>query len=248
MRPGRWLAGLPAGWPDTIATAHDRGRLRHRRGEWRGRSCRRAGRGSNDSTIEDAYATGAVTGGAGGWVGGLVGDNDGGTIEDAYATGTVTGGQTAMWRVGRDRHDVGGMVGGQRRVGTIEDAYATGAVTGGEDSDVGGLIGSTPATRIRTIISAPRVRARRPASAIGQGRGVTGLSTAQLEAALAGFSSDRTWSDVGGQTTPVFVGISASNRSMSAPRRHTLDTDPRRCPSCRRSTTISPANYVLAVI
>ena len=83
--------------------------------------------GSNDGTIENAYATGAVTGGSG-YVGGLVGANNG-TIEDAYATGTVSGSDG----------DVGGLVGANGDM--IENAYATGTVTGGDVADVGGLVG-----------------------------------------------------------------------------------------------------------
>ena len=87
--------------------------------------------GVNAGTIEDAYATGAVSGGISSYVGGLVGNNDRGTIEGAYATGAVTGGSGSAG---------GGLV-GYNHNGTIEDAYATGAVTGGSGSAGGGLVG-----------------------------------------------------------------------------------------------------------
>ena len=60
-----------------------------------------------------------------GWVGGLVGVNDG-TVTGSYATGSVEG-----------EYPVGGLVG--RNSGTVEDSYATGCVTG--DQRVGGLVG-----------------------------------------------------------------------------------------------------------
>ena len=88
--------------------------------------------GENSGTIEDAYATGAVAGVGSGDVGGLVGYNDDGTIEDAYATGAVSDGETG---------EVGGLV-GNSYYGTIKDAYATGAVSDGEGSSmIGGLVG-----------------------------------------------------------------------------------------------------------
>ena len=175
--------------------------------------------GYNDGTIEDAYATGAVTGGDSA-VGGLVGDSwgtiqnayatgavtgsgevggltgvNGGTIEDAYATGAATGGTGTY---------VGGLVGAN--AGTIEDTYATSAVAGGAGSSLGGLVGTeannggtytddyfdTTSSGITTGVGAGNVA------------GVTGLSTTQLEGSLAGFSST-VWSNVGGQTTPYLL-------------------------------------------
>jgi filamentous hemagglutinin family protein len=81
--------------------------------------------GSNDynSTIINAFATGAVSGA--GSVGGLAGYNYG-TISNSYATSIVTGGSSA-----------GGLAG--YNYGTITNAYATGAVSG--SSSVGGLVG-----------------------------------------------------------------------------------------------------------
>ena len=79
----------------------------------------------NSSSITNAYATGAVSGGS--IVGGLVGWQDG-SIVDAYATGAVSG-----------NSHVGGLIGVQYN-GSITNAYATGAVSG--VSNAGGLVGT----------------------------------------------------------------------------------------------------------
>jgi filamentous hemagglutinin family protein len=86
--------------------------------------------GFDVGTIGASYATGAVSGGSGGHVGGLVGQNMyAGTITDSYAAGTVSGGSHS---------DVGGLAG----YGTnITNSFATGTVRGGSYSDVGGLVG-----------------------------------------------------------------------------------------------------------
>ena len=82
--------------------------------------------GTNSGTIENVYATGAVSG-DGSEVGGLVGRSESGSITNAYATGAVSGNDY-----------VGGLI-GRNNKGPIENAYATGAVSG--HSFVGGLMG-----------------------------------------------------------------------------------------------------------
>ena len=84
--------------------------------------------GSNNGTITNSYATGAVSGDND--IGGLVGSNNS-TITNSYATGTVSG-----------DNDIGGLVGSNN--GTITNSYATGAVSG--DDDIGGLVGSNNGT------------------------------------------------------------------------------------------------------
>ena len=186
--------------------------------------------------IENAYATGAVTGGDVADAGGLVGTN-GDMIENAYATGAVTGGGDAI---------VGGLAGSNG--GTIEEAYATGAVTrrrrcrragrvqhlrrhdrgrlchrrrdGGHGGLQAGWSGPAAAALTRTIISIPRVRARRPAWR--NIAGVTGLSTTQLEGALAGFSST-VWGNVGGQTTPYLLNNIGQQSVYVGAETYTLD-------------------------
>ncbi|MDG2535297.1 MBG domain-containing protein, partial [Sphingomonas sp. HITSZ_GF] len=171
---------------------------------------------ANGATITRSYATGNVTGtnaNAGyGYIGGLVGGNgfsgDGGTISQSYATGTVTGAAGP----------VGGFVG--HNDGTITDSYATGAVTGtGSAGNIGGFVGVNYINgTIHSAFSTGRVvGASRggfagynngAAGSIinaywdtqttglalgvsgGQAAGITGRTTAQLQAALpTGFSS-----------------------------------------------------------
>lgn len=94
--------------------------------------------GYNSGTITNAYATGNVfLGGRSTYAGGLVGQNDGGTIVQSHATGTVTA-----------NSHVGGLV-GYVSGGTISGSWANGAVSGFNGVDisvqsggsVGGLIG-----------------------------------------------------------------------------------------------------------
>jgi filamentous hemagglutinin family protein len=87
--------------------------------------------GTNEGTIAQSYAIGAVTGGGtwngGGDSGGLAGSNNGGTIVQSYAAGIVRGS-------GLD--SVGGLTGFNS--GTISNSYSTGSVNG--DFWVGGLV------------------------------------------------------------------------------------------------------------
>jgi hypothetical protein len=83
--------------------------------------------GDNEGTISNSYSSGSVTG-ISQSVGGLVGDNRGGTVSNSYSTGSVTG---DYW--------VGGLV-GQNEYGTVSNSYSTGSVTGG--GKVGGLVGT----------------------------------------------------------------------------------------------------------
>jgi filamentous hemagglutinin family protein len=80
-----------------------------------------------NAPITDSYATGTVSGSS--YVGGFVGNNDGGVISNSYATGGVSGGGL----------DSGGLVG--LNDGTISNSYATGRVAGAGNG-VGGLVGS----------------------------------------------------------------------------------------------------------
>lgn len=82
--------------------------------------------GVNEGTVASASMTGAVSS-SGGSAGGLVGWNDG-TVRDSYATGSVSG----------SGNSVGGLV-GQNEEGTVQSSYATGNVTGNDF--VGGLLG-----------------------------------------------------------------------------------------------------------
>jgi hypothetical protein len=80
--------------------------------------------GRNDGTVANCYSTGAVSGRD---VGGLVGVNWGGTMTQCYSTGTVNGGSA------------GGLVGGNG--GNVIQCYSTGVVTGtSEYGSAGGLV------------------------------------------------------------------------------------------------------------
>ncbi len=93
------------------------------------------GEAREDCSIIRCYATGNVAGD--GDVGGLVGDlSHGSSITDSYATGTVDG--TGSWRVGSLVGRAGSST-GVGEVSAIRGSFATGAVTG--LNDVGGLVG-----------------------------------------------------------------------------------------------------------
>ncbi len=85
-----------------------------------------------DSTINNSYATGTMTGYS---VGGLVGETVVSTINNSYATGVVTGDNNA-----------GGLVGFHSTSSTIGNSYATGAVSG--NAYVGSLIGKAYSSTI----------------------------------------------------------------------------------------------------
>ena len=84
-------------------------------------------------TIQNAYATSAVTGDpTGNFTGGLVGNNNG-SIDNSHATGPVSGGNAT-----------GGLAGINDTGGVISSSYATGDVTA--TSRVGGLVGTSSGT------------------------------------------------------------------------------------------------------
>jgi filamentous hemagglutinin family protein len=161
---------------------------------------------TSTSRIADAYATGAVTGGAGSFVGGFAGANDAGTITDAYATGTVTGGSGAS---------VGGFSGelSSFGTGTITDAYATGAVSGGAGASVGGLVGTNSGG---TIIDAYWDTGTTGQSSSAGG---VGMTTAQLQAALPAFQNPGSWGIVAGKSYPYlcfqFAGCTVTPQVVS---------------------------------
>ena len=86
--------------------------------------------GDNDGgTVSNSYSTGNVTGES--HIGGLVGENDGGTVSNSYSTGSVTGERL-----------IGGLVGDNgkyRHESTVSNSYSTSSVSGNEN--VGGLVG-----------------------------------------------------------------------------------------------------------
>jgi filamentous hemagglutinin family protein len=125
--------------------------------------------GVNSGTIMNSHASGIVTGGLGGYVGGLVGENvAGGTVTGSYATGQVEGRQ--------DFH-VGGLVGSNK--GAIIESYATGDVTG--NTAQGGLVGVNYPTGTIT---------RSYATGSVTGTGITQFPTAGSVGGLVGQAGD----------------------------------------------------------
>ncbi len=87
--------------------------------------------GDSNGSVSNSYAMGAVMGGGGDNVGGLIGYADGsGSVSNSYAMGAVMGGKS----------DVGGLIGELGGSGSVSNSSAMGAVEGTGNS-VGGLIG-----------------------------------------------------------------------------------------------------------
>ena len=160
--------------------------------------------GVNRLLISGSYATGSVSGGSG--VGGLAGFNGPvGTIIASYATGTVTGdegvgglvgmntsGITASYATGQvsGNENVGGLVGRNTDEAGITASYATGRISGGDH--LGGLIGLNDANVAGAVWDTET-------SGIGNGvgrgdaAGVTGQTTAELQAAAGYAGVYRDW-------------------------------------------------------
>jgi hypothetical protein len=141
------------------------------------------GLAAGDTQIDNAYATGKVSGSAD--VGGLVGQNAT-LITNSYATGAVDG-----------ESQVGGLVGGITADGTVSYSFASGAVTG--PATTGGLIGEYGDSVVTDGYWDTQTTGQ-STSAGGQG-----LTTKQLEQALpAGFSS-AVWGFVKGKSMPYLL-------------------------------------------
>jgi len=129
--------------------------------------------GTNDGTITQSYATGAVSGGDN-HSGGLVGINDTGSIFLSYATGPVSGSGV-----------LGGLV-GSNYSGTISESYATGLITNTCvmcSAWLGGLVGYTYSGTVTS--SYWDIDTSGQAGSVGG----TGLTTAQFMSS----SSFSTW-------------------------------------------------------
>jgi hypothetical protein len=122
-----------------------------------------------NSTITNAYATGSVSGTAS-FVGGLVGENvQTSTITNSYATGSVSGNSS-----------VGGLVGINSGTSSINNAYATGSVSG--NSSVGGLVGeNTSASSINASFWDTQTTGQANGVGSGVSSGVTGKTTAEMQ-------------------------------------------------------------------
>jgi len=92
-------------------------------------------------SVENSYATGAITAGTCSYVGGLVGASTG-YVEDSFATGAATTGSSGDCG---PPPSAGGLVGYNFGVGsspgTITNSYSTGAAVGGSGTNIGGMVG-----------------------------------------------------------------------------------------------------------
>jgi hypothetical protein len=147
--------------------------------------------------IQDSYALGAVSGGDGAFVGGVVGNSFGGVVSNSYATGSVSGGANAF---------VGGLVGAnvdnpdQQSVPQIMASYSTGAVSGGSGATVGGLVGSDVADAKNTnsywnMDTSGIGNSAQGAGNIQNDPGITGLSDAQLKSGLPMGFDKKVWKE-----------------------------------------------------
>lgn len=145
-----------------------------------------SGLNENGAIIRQSFASGAVTSGANGYVGGFVGHNDG-PVTQVFALGNVTAGDFAT---------IGGLIGTATSEGTVTQAYAAGAVTAGQFANIGGLIGFGVGT-VSAAYWDNQTTGRTTSS-----NGGTGMSTAQLQAALPADFAGTVWGINRGVTYP----------------------------------------------
>ncbi len=103
--------------------------------------------GYNANTVEKSYSKGTVTStGTTGYVGGLVGYNDGGFVDQCYASTTISG-----------YNYIGGLL-GYNSYGTIYDSYSMGSVKRtGNNPEIGGFIGYNYDGQIMSCYSLTKV-------------------------------------------------------------------------------------------
>jgi hypothetical protein len=129
--------------------------------------------GDNDGTIDQSFSTAVVKGSDEALVGGLIGyDIDGVLVSNSYATGAVSGGTGAY---------VGGFLGNDDE-SSVEYSYSTGAPTGGAGSMVGGFSGD--AGNFGDSYWDTTTSGMNQGTGQGNDTGLTGLTTAQFQAAL----------------------------------------------------------------
>ena len=127
--------------------------------------------------IIDSFASGDVIAGNYNNAGGLVGADA--RVENSYSTGSVSGGVNAR---------VGGLTGTNNEHG-ITAVYSTGAVSGGSPSYVGGFAGKNEPS-VKGGYWDTDTSGTTQAVGKGSARGVTGLTTQQLQSGLPrGFDS-----------------------------------------------------------
>jgi len=157
----------------------------------------------NSGTIVASAATGAVvnteTNNLAFPVGGFVGENIGleATIADSYSTGNVSGGPYGL---------AGGFAGwiGNSTTQT-ERAYSVGYVTGGAGSHLGGFVSSLGNSAIGSDYWDTTTTPGLSATAAGNNSGITGDSTAQLQAGVPSPFSTALWTNTAGVSFPYIL-------------------------------------------
>jgi len=153
--------------------------------------------GENDGTVSTSYATGSLSGAT--RVGGLVGENDG-TVSNSYATGSMS--------TGVNSGPIGGLVG--INSGTVSTSYATGNVSGASGStQLGGLVGASFANIVNSYSTGSVSGSTYVGGLVGlQAGSVIGsavLTTALLSGALPTGFVPTVWGNVNNQTTPYLL-------------------------------------------
>jgi The GLUG motif len=155
--------------------------------------------GANQSSgpaalITQSWASGAATSNASAAVtGGLVGYNQDGAIQNSYATSAATAASNEY---------VGGLVGYEDAASSIADSYSTGTVAGGSGTYIGGLIGYDNSGQANSdaywdTTTSGITNLSQGAGNIANDAGITGQTTAQLQAGLpAGFATT-IWNEKG---------------------------------------------------
>jgi hypothetical protein len=144
--------------------------------------------GGNSGNISQSYADCTISGGNSSYLGGLIGSNGGRiTISQSYAKGKVGGGTT-----------LGGLIGSN---GTkVTQTYSTTTLQniGRKDRDVGGLIGNDEGRISSSYWDTSTSRIKSPKKGAGsprKDRGITGLTTEQLQSGLPTGFDPKFWAE-----------------------------------------------------
>jgi hypothetical protein len=127
--------------------------------------------GGNQGEISDSFASVDVS--ASVIAAGLVAVVDSGSVRNSYATGNVSGGPTAI---------VGGFAGYSAAYSEIKSSYAIGAVSGGASDQVGGFMGLGGEMTFFNCYWDTTTSGTNDGFGGGNGAGLTGLTTEQLQA------------------------------------------------------------------
>jgi hypothetical protein len=136
--------------------------------------------GVNYGVVGRSWANVSVEGAQNAEAGGLIG-NAHGHVYDVYATGRVIAG---------DHLAVGGLIG--YSLAHVTTAYATGHVSGGQGTNVGGLLGEA-APKVSDSYWDTETSGTEFGVGGGNAPGVTGMTTAELQAELPAGFDDGAW-------------------------------------------------------